>query len=763
MDRRINIGLIIDDIDNFFSNQAAVGAEQAAKALDANLFIFPGHYIGKTDSRYADKKYEYQYNSIFSLPTERNVDIIYILHGLICSRADLEIQREFLKRMPDVPVVCLFSDFEGYHSVTFDNRSGLNSLIKHFIEKHNARDIGFVSGPVTNRDARERLDIYKDTLKEYGIPFDPLKVVYGDFSMSSEGVVEELLDNNGHLDAVVFANDSMAVGGYNVFRKRGMIPGRDILVGGFDDDVFAISLEPPLTTVEASSASLAYKAVMNAENYINGTVLKDMTVETHLVQRNSCGCDDFDPGVMYERLNLNGKEIGDDILFKDIEDYLFNDFIDSGSISEALKGFIKAYLELLESCDRAKKIEEMNEWFSQLLRTDLFVLSSREKCFNILQTFQSKASESLSDDNDRIMVNDAFSKYFRRLAFSGILPANSARRRTERMQGVINRQVGDVFLIENEKEIPYEHLLGSLNGIGFKRSLLYLFQGKVKNHGKFGWMPPASILLKAICDDQGLRSLPDEQQLLRTESVFSNEFITGDERRTMIVSPLFVGADMYGLLVNELNVSESISVSSAATQLSVTLRSLYMIEEQNKVRQSLQLSLERFIRDNTKLEEIAQKDELTGLYNRRGFISNAERVLEEPSNQGKVAVMCYADMDNLKKINDEFGHDEGDFALRTISQILQESFRDMDIIGRIGGDEFLSLAITGSDCDIESMKARINKVTKRYNQFAGKPYSIEMSTGIHKFRITGKIDIYEVINSADELLYQEKIRKKTGR
>ena len=370
MDRRINIGLIIDDIDNFFSNQAAVGAEQAAKALDANLFIFPGHYIGKTDSRYADKKYEYQYNSIFSLPTERNVDIIYILHGLICSRADLEIQREFLKRMPDVPVVCLFSDFEGYHSVTFDNRSGLNSLIKHFIVKHNARDIGFVSGPVTNRDARERLDIYKDTLKEYGIPFDPLKVVYGDFSMSSEGVVEELLDNNGHLDAVVFANDSMAVGGYNVFRKRGMIPGRDILVGGFDDDVFAISLEPSLTTVEASSASLAYKAVMNAENYINGTVLKDMTVETHLVQRNSCGCDDFDPGVMYERLNLNGKEIGDDILFKDIEDYLFNDFIDSGSISEALKGFIKAYLELLESCDRAKKIEEMNEWFSQLLRTD---------------------------------------------------------------------------------------------------------------------------------------------------------------------------------------------------------------------------------------------------------------------------------------------------------------------------------------------------------------------------------------------------------
>ena len=83
MERRLNIGLLIDDIDNFFSSQAVRGAEQACKALDANLYVFPGHYIGQTDSRYADKNYDYQYNSIFKLPSKRNVDIIYILHGII--------------------------------------------------------------------------------------------------------------------------------------------------------------------------------------------------------------------------------------------------------------------------------------------------------------------------------------------------------------------------------------------------------------------------------------------------------------------------------------------------------------------------------------------------------------------------------------------------------------------------------------------------------------------------------------------------------
>lgn len=762
-DRRINIGLVIDDIDNYFSHQAAIGAEQAAKDLDANLYVFPGHYIGKTDSRYADKKYEYQYNTIFNLPAERNVDIIYVLQGLICSRAELDIQTRFIKSFPNVPVVCLFSDFEGYHSVTFNNRSGLSSLLKHLIEKHKAKDIGFVSGPVTNRDACERLEIYRDILKEYDIPFDQDKVVYGDFSMASEKIVDELLDRNVHLDAIVFANDSMAVGGYNSLKRRGMVPGKDIMIAGFDDDIFAISLEPPLTTVEASSASLAYKAVLNAGNYINGTALEDMTVDTHLVQRDSCGCDDFDEAVMIDRLKLSGTEIDRNDFIAEVEEYLFNDYIDASSIKNALEEFLDSYLKLTGSEDKKALIGVMDEQFSVLLRTELFALSTREKCFNVLETMQEKTLEASLSDGERYMINEFFSKCFRRLAFSGILPANSARRRTERMQGVINRQAGDVFLVENQNDIPYEHLLGSLKGIGFKRSLLYLFQGNVKNHGEFGWMPPASILLKAILDDDGLRALPDELQLLRTEAVFGNEFIPDNERRTMIVSPLFVGADFYGLLVNELEIKNSYSVSSAATQLSVTLRSLFMIEEQNKIKKSLQISLERFIRDNTKLEEVAQKDELTGLYNRRGFIANAERVLEEPSNQGKVAIICYADLDNLKVVNDEFGHSEGDYALQTISQVLLESFRDMDIIGRIGGDEFLSLAVTGADCDVDSMKARIEKVTKRYNKFAAKPYTIEMSTGIYKFRINGKIDIYEMINNADRLLYQEKIRKKTGR
>ena len=763
MGRKLNIGLVIDDIDNFFSNQAAIGAEQAAKVIDANLFVFPGHYIGKTDSRYADRKYEYQYNVIFDLPTERNVDIIYILQGLICSRADLETQKDFLQKMPKVPIVCLFSDFEGYHSVTFNNASGLKEALDHLIERHGVRNIGYVSGPVTNRDARDRLEVYKQVLKEHDIPVDEDKIVYGDFSMASEAVTGELLDKNSDIDALVFANDSMAVGGYNELARRGLIPGKDIMVVGFDDDIFSVSLEPPLTTVEASSASLAYKAVLNAENYINGTALKDMTVDTHLVQRSSCGCDDFDAEVMYKRFHIEGNDIDCDKVYKIIKEYLFNDFVDAGSINDVLDGFVTSYIEFLRAEDKASMIEVMNDKFTVLLKSDLFVLSTREKFFNVLQTMQNKSLSLIGNDGDRDLINDVFTKFYRRLAFSGILPANSARRRNERMRSVVNRQMGEVFLNEGGSEIPYESLLGGLYGLGFEKSLLYLFQGNIKNRGENNWKVPASILLKAYSEGKDIKTPSEELQLLRTEYIFENEFVDDSKRRTMIVAPLFVGENVYGLLVIELPVQYSISVSSIASQLSVTLRSLFMMEEQNKAKQALQNSLERFIRDNTKLEEIAQKDELTRLYNRRGFIANSEKQLDDPVNQDKVAVICYADMDNLKMINDKFGHDDGDFALCTSARILHESFRDSDVIGRFGGDEFVTFAITGSDIDVAKLKARIDMVTKRYNDEVQKPYPIEMSTGIYKFTITGKIDIYEILNYADELLYQEKIAKKTAR
>ena len=760
-ERRLNIGLMIDDFDHYFSSQACKGAELAAKALDANLLIFPGHYIGEPDSRYSDKEYEYQYNTIFELPTENNVDILYVVLGTICSRADMDMQNRFLKSLPKVPIVCLFSNSEDLPSVTFDNTRGLEAAIEHLIEDHGARNIGFVSGPVTNQDARERLDVFNHVMDKHGIPVDKDKIAYGDFTDNSIEEVNRLLDKNEKLDAIVFANDNMAMGGYKALEQRGLKPGKDILVTGFDDDVFSINLDPPLTTVEASSAELTYKAVMNAKNYINGTALTDMFVETHLIPRDSCGCKSNDTELVAGKLHLDKLAEGDRSFIEEIKKYLFGIFTDDGpipDIKEKLDVFLNRYADFVLSEDR-DPVEAVNA-FSLVVKTPILTYTKPEKLFNVFLAMQNEADDIIKDSTRCSVSDKMFSDFYRRLSFCEISATSESYNRNVRLSRMVKKQTGDIFLLPNENEIPYEQLLDGLYSAGFKKALLYLFQGNVKNVSGRTWRCPKSILLKAISDRHGVRELAEEQQLLRTELLFTNEFIENCERTTMVVSPLFVGEDIYGFLVSDIDIDNIMNIAPVEMQLSVTLKSLLMIEGQNKIKNKLQDSLERFIRDNTKLEAIAQHDELTGLFNRRGFIANAEKVIGDPLNTEKVAILCFADMDNLKMVNDKFGHDDGDFALRTIAAVLRESFRDSDIIGRLGGDEFVVLAVTGADCDVPGIKDRIERVTKRYNEKAGKPYPIAMSTGIYKFKCSVGINIYDILDNADRLLYEEKKIKK---
>ena len=96
------------------------------------------------------------------------------------------------------------------------------------------------------------------------------------------------------------------------------------------------------------------------------------------------------------------------------------------------------------------------------------------------------------------------------------------------------------------------------------------------------------------------------------------------------------------------------------------------------------------------LRTLSIKDDLTGLYNRRGFFALAEQGLKTAQRMGTEMLLIYGDLDNLKEINDTFGHKEGDQALMDISQILKETFRESDIIARIGGDEFVMLAMNSS-------------------------------------------------------------------
>ncbi len=153
-------------------------------------------------------------------------------------------------------------------------------------------------------------------------------------------------------------------------------------------------------------------------------------------------------------------------------------------------------------------------------------------------------------------------------------------------------------------------------------------------------------------------------------------------------------------------------------------------------------------------------DQLTGLYNRRGFLSLAGQQLKL-SNRNKSGIpLFFADLDLLKWINDKLGHEEGDKALIEAANIFKETFRTSDIIARLGGDEFAVLAINIKVTTPEVYTARLQQLIDIWNNQENRKYILSISMGCAYYDPENPCSIDELIARADKLMYEQKQNKK---
>lgn len=763
MARRLNIGLFIDELDNNFTLKVCQGAELGAQAIDANLYLFPGKYLDFPETTDEKLRFEYQYNIAFEYANEKNLDLLFVMLGGIGCHTHFEKQKQFLDRFSPIPVATLFAKMDGYASVTFNNRIGFEQEICHLIDNHNIKKLGLVSGPMTNLDAAERYEVFRSVLEDKGIPFSEDMVVYGDFRENSDDCVRMLMKRNPDLEAVVFANDVMAIGGYRVFKEMGLEIGRDILVAGFDNFKEAFTMSPPLTTVDANPIELTYRAVLRARDFLETGRLEDVEVDTHFVRRQSCGCKAFDYDSMAERLALTDFVHREAMDVEGINQYLFGGYF---AVEELLriKDNLAVFLKLLFEAVKGRKLLEYETdlllIFNQIIKQPLLQYTHTERFFNVLTSLQYECSSLLETERDKMALMSIFSQIYRSLAIQCLQMVQGQQ---EQIAHMINTMTGDIFVLESEEKISYDLALAKLPNLGIRGVYLYTFQDMVKHIKGDIWEMPQTVMLKALSDEKGARAIPLEKQQLRTEMLLNNAFIPTNRRKTMVISPLFSGEEQYGVLVTDLSYECLNVVAPVASQLSAALKSLHLIEKQQFVQKQLEQSIEKFKESNDFLNEISRSDELTGLYNRRGFLEYVHAAIINKRNMGRKALVAYADMDNLKMINDNYGHDEGDFALREIAGILKDAFCSTDIVARFGGDEFVAFSMV----DVENyenydniMKQRIAEITIGHNEAVNKPYPIEMSVGIWEFECSPEVDLYEILDIADERLYEEKREKK---
>lgn len=175
----------------------------------------------------------------------------------------------------------------------------------------------------------------------------------------------------------------------------------------------------------------------------------------------------------------------------------------------------------------------------------------------------------------------------------------------------------------------------------------------------------------------------------------------------------------------------------------------YLVNERENLLNKLKSSEEKF-------RQLSLLDELTGLQNRRGFIYLAEQQLKVVSRTKKEMLLLFTDLDKMKWINDNFGHQAGDKALVETANILRKHIREADILARFGGDEFVALINNSSEAFSEILTRRIEESIENYNREGTQDFKLSLSIGFARYDPELPCSIEELLSQADKNMYKNK-------
>lgn len=760
---RLNIGIFTCHIDNDYTNEVCKGAEFAAKELDCNLIVFPGMFLNASFYDPANQLYDYQYNSIFYYANAECLDALIVSVGAISSFLSEKNIMDFLSHFDNIPIITIEEKLPGYPCIKTDNTSGMHEAMEHLIVHHNCKRICFMAGKTNNADSNQRLNIYRDALSAHGIEYDERRIGHGDFSEYCRDEIGQLIDCNPDMDAIVFANDQMAIGGYSELKSRGIRVGETLPVIGFDDSPSSVNMDPPLTTVNINSCELGYRAVYGAVRLAQTGSIKSQTLSSHFVRRMSCCCK-----LCTEKNLITGDaplldHSVDDIL-SILDQQLFGETRDSFFATRVTTEFNGIFGEILSVIKSPDDVE-----FSQrsiidklkiLMDSDLMDFYSVQKTAYVFRELSSIISSCPMSAEKRLQFNRLNANITNTIS---LFMSNKlySQMRSNRMMGWSSIYITrDTLTYGNDLNKTYMSILNKLQSLNYDGVYLYTYDDDIRITDTGSWIVPNSLFLQAFYNSNNCQVLFGESRRIPSSEIFDNEYTYYDKRFTSVIVPIFTNEDHHGVFICNTDVCNFNSIYSTSLQLGAALKYMTLLKEQNITQEQLKMSLNEIHEKNELLNQLSTLDELTGIYNRRGFMEKVEYYINMPSNRGMKAFLLFADMDSLKVVNDKFGHKDGDYALKNIASILSQSFGPHDVIGRIGGDEFVCFAFIDSSDYINQVQARIKELSADLNATCGKPYFIEMSVGVTEFICNGNQKIEDLLSQADTALYSNKRYKR---
>ena len=764
---RFVIGVMIGNANSPHTQNLMDGIHQAAIREDVDVLYFLGvHSAYYSHAYFGDglsENYDYQSNIVYDYASLEKIDALIIDYGSLVIYNNVK-KNDFLERFRHIPQVLLEdTDESGKRSVIInDNYNGMKQIVTHLIREHKCRSFTYLSGPPNNTDSDQRRQAFLDTLKEYDIPFDMSRMETGDFTDCVDKQAARLLDSFPDTDALICANDMMASSVYRECEKRGLVPGRDLAVTGYDDWTNAFSMDPPLTTVFQNSFEMGVRAVMSAVSLCRKEPPRTITTSASLWIRESCGCRSSRTGMDDDRLSgaLSQSEIR-----KTAESFV-DKFLLSNTFEEIRDSIITKLAAVL-SCDLTLDLnrEGMIKLVKELVSPEMLPHISPHVLAETLNSYIDSliARYFSSGCQDAALALVHLKKSIRSIILIRIINQENLEYDTYRQESWFLPLIANDMLnsIADEKEF-YRSSMLRLHSLGLKASFLCLLDEPVVHRPQDPWKAPGEVYLASFSKDGRIRAYEYHERPVFSGKNGLFSFFDDGQRHSLCLFCLFSGEIHYGLLATEIDPSRFSLVYLICGQISNMIRYQSMYEQHERTQRRLEKLVGEVNEKNKLLNYTSEYDSLTGILNRRGFMHQAQDTIL--SHPGSLVYLMIADLDHLKEINDTFGHAAGDHAIKTCALLLKKCMGEHAFAGRIGGDEFTVLSICSEADDAASIRKHFKEEFEAYNQTSDKDYYVTVSVGIEIFRCDDSFDFSTVLRRADDKLYRDKQqRRKTVR
>lgn len=547
--KTLYIGMMLEDIHTDFSKELVTSVVNSIPAdKDIRLIVLPGKYYDEATSD-IDHAYRMMHNSVFHLGEVCRFDGM-IIHLGSMSKNISEMLEDFVEKTGDaLPKVFIGLDDPELVTVNYDNSSGITETVNYLINVCGMRKFCMLGGREDNKDARIRKDFFAAALAENGIRFENENFINTDMSEDCTDQAEILLDNNPDTQVVFCVNDASAKALYKVMGERKLVPGKDIMVFGFDNTNMSGELIPALSSIGAFGSSLGQRSLELLLAMINGEEVTSQTVDTRLYGRDSL------PYEMYDYTVQEMTNVETAFIYRMFDDCFYR-----------YKG---AY--------RDREMIDLRRLFYEFISRMLFAMKRR---FMSLETYEELCSLiDIFFENGAVRYTDA-SKLIK--SMKRLQDSMNAEQRSPMASVRVNRLFlhikdkalyalsKELFEVRNEKidelcsfrdftaasmgyccdtEDTLESIYRSLNVFGIDDAAFYMYEKpyRYSSENLFNEFPPAAEL-KCVVRDGVTHIVSENRQRCQMADIFEKNELP-KKSKGYIVFPVFHLDLIYGLLL----------------------------------------------------------------------------------------------------------------------------------------------------------------------------------------------------------------------